>query len=97
MTSFAFYCTYIQLKTEQLMYSTNSGIQWLQFVFLLLVCCIGHSRNDLRRWCLIHIVWATNFKQIGHAGVWPESPGMGNFYATQLNFFAAMPNFSETE
>ena len=27
MKSFAFYCTYMQLKTEQLMYSTNSCIQ----------------------------------------------------------------------
>ena len=33
MTSFTVYCTYMQLKTEQSMYSTNSSIQWLRFVF----------------------------------------------------------------
>ena len=33
MTSFTFYCTYMQLKTEQSMYSTDSSTQWLRFVF----------------------------------------------------------------
>ena len=34
MTSFTFYCTYMQLKTEQLMYSTDSSsTEWLRFLF----------------------------------------------------------------
>ena len=47
MTSFIFYSTYIQLKIEQSMNNTNSGIQWLLFVFFLLVGCIYQSINDL--------------------------------------------------
>ena len=48
--------------------------------FLLLVCCIRHSRNDLRRWRVIRIVGPAKFKQIERAGVWPESPGYDGEY-----------------
>ena len=57
------------------MYSTNSSIQRLRFLFLPLVRYIRHSRNDLGKSRVIRIMGPGNFRQIERAGVWPESPG----------------------
>ena len=77
MTSFTFYCTYMQLKTEQSMYSTDSSTYWLRVCFFFYWCAVfvtqqTTSGDDLIR---IRIVGPSNFKQIERAGVWPESPG----------------------
>ena len=53
-------------------YSTNSSIQWLPFVFS------STGALDLWRSRVIRIVGPANFRQIERAGVWPESPGSGS-------------------
>ena len=76
MKYFTLYRTYIKLRIEQSMYSTDSSIQWLRFVIPLLVRCIRHSRNDLRRWRVIRIIGPADFSQIERSCVWPGSPGL---------------------
>ena len=44
--------------------------------FLPLLRCIRHSRNDIWKSPVIRIVGLANFRQIEHAGVLPESPGI---------------------
>ena len=56
MKCFTFYLTYIQLKIEQSMYTTNSSIQWLRFVFPSTgVMYSSLKKNNLGRWRVIRI------------------------------------------
>ena len=69
MTSFTFYCTYIQLKTEQSMYSINSGIQWFQFAFFYWWAAVVTQETTLliRRRRVVRTVGPANFKEIERA------------------------------
>ena len=74
MKYFTLYQTYTQLKIEQLMYTTNSSIQWLQLIFPCTGAMYSSLKNDLRRWREIRVTGPANFRQIERSCVWPESP-----------------------
>ena len=58
------------------MYTTNSSIQWLRFVFPSTDAMYSSLKKRPEIWLVIRIIGPANSRQIERSCVWPESPGM---------------------